>query len=74
VANRAVLAGGIHALKDEQKRVLIGAVEQLLLIAQCGDLLLQVGAIFLLRLIQGVDLCGYLIELDLCVWMDTKLF
>ena len=73
VPNRAILAGRVHALKDDQQRVAIGAVEQLLLIAQRGDVLLEQGAIFLLRLVEGFDLGGRLIELDLCVWAYTKL-
>ena len=50
VADGAVFAGGVHALEDEQKRIAIGAVEQLLLIAERGDVLLEMARYFFLDL------------------------
>ena len=54
VPDGAVLAGAIHALKDQQQRIAVGGVVQLLQRAQLRNMLFEEFFIFLFRRVHGL--------------------
>ena len=55
VLDDAVLAGGIHGLKDQQQRVAVVRVEQVLPVGQLLDVIREERAVVLLRVVEGRD-------------------
>jgi hypothetical protein len=55
VPNRAILAAGIHPLKNQQQRIAIGRVVKVLQRAQPLNVFFQEFLIILLRLAKGLD-------------------
>ena len=65
VPDGAVLAGGIHPLKNQQQRIAVGRVVKLLQRAQLLDVLFQEFLILLLRFAKGLHIRRPLFEFDL---------
>ncbi len=60
----AILAGGIHRLKDDQHGVTIGRVEQILQVAQLLDLIAQQRFALVLGPIEWFDARGPFVQFD----------
>ena len=65
VADGAVLAGGVHGLKDQQQGIAVGRVEQTLQRAELLDLLWEELAVCLLRLVRRLHQRRPLLQVDL---------
>ena len=72
VPDRAVLAGPVHPLEDQQQRVPVGRVVEALERAQLGDVVSQELPIALLRRGDGVDTRRPLVEVDLVSGRDPE--
>src|SRR6185312_4228887 len=64
----AVLARRVHCLEDHQERMAVGGIEQLLPLAQTGDVFPKLLLVILLGAIDWLDLGGPVVELDLFVF------
>ena len=73
VLDRAVLAGRVHRLKDQQHGIAVGGVEQLLLRAQMGNMVFQEIVILLLRVVCGLHLRRPFREIDVGALEDAKI-
>ena len=74
VTDRAVLAGPVHPLKDQQQCIPVGRVVEALERAQLGDVVSQELPIALLRRGDGVDARRPLVEVDLVSGRDPEVF
>ena len=72
VPNRAVLSGGIHALKNHQHGIEIGRVVHALQLGKLFNLALKQLAVFLFGLVDGLHLRRPLVEVDVCAFGDAK--
>ena len=73
VPDGAVLAGAVHALEDQQQRIAVGCVVELLQRAQLLHVLVQKLLILLLRLRIGIDNRRPFAEVDLFVWRNAEI-
>ena len=74
VPDGAVLAGGVHPLKDQQQRVTVGRVVETLQFTQRLDVFSQKFSISLLRLAEGLQDRRPLFEYDLLSGPHTEIF
>ena len=72
VLDGAVFAGRVHGLKNQQQRVAIVGVQQILLLAQFFDVFAEELRILLLRAINRLPLGGPLAEIDLLAGANAK--
>ena len=70
----AVLARGVHGLKDQQDRMAVVGIEKLLLRAQLLDVFLQKLFVLMLRFVNDVYLRGPPLQIDLGAFGDAKVF
>ena len=73
VPDGAVLAGGVHRLKNQQHRIAVGRVVKALQRAQLLNLFFEEFVILLLRLVNGLHQRRPLFELDLFACLDPKI-
>jgi len=64
MADGAILAGGVHRLKDDQHGMAVGCVQQMLLRAELRDMVFQQMAVILVRGIGGRDTRGPVVQVD----------
>ena len=68
MADRSVLAGGVHGLKNQQQRIAIAGVELLLQVAEPRDMIGEERVIILLGAIDRIDPRRPILEIDLFAW------
>src|SRR5271170_1723300 len=72
MTDRAILTRRVGSLKDEQYRVTIGGVMEMLHLAEPGDMLFQQALVLLFGFVDGVDLRRPLFEIDLVALAHSK--
>ena len=70
--NGAVLARGIHRLKNQQQRIAAMGVEQILVLAQLLDVLGEQFLVMFIGLIHRLDLGGQFFETHLGAFVDPE--
>jgi hypothetical protein len=72
VPDGAVLPRRVHRLKDQQDRMAVRGVVELLLGAQLLDVVLQQRLVLVLRFVDGIDLRRPFLEIDLVAFGHAK--
>ncbi len=71
VLNRAVLAGRVHGLKNQQQRIAVGGIQQVLLGAQFFDMFAEQLFVLVFRAIDWLPFGGPLVERDVLARPNT---
>jgi hypothetical protein len=74
VLDDTILSRRIHRLEDQQDRIAVSCVEDLLQRTQLCDVVLQRVLVMPLRLKHGLHVCRPFAQIDLLSLSDTKLF
>jgi hypothetical protein len=74
MADRAILSGGVHALENEEHRIAVGRIEEVLQRSQLLDVFCEKVLALLVRLVERSYVGWPLLEADVLSFRNAEIF